>query len=503
MRNRRTLSRWWAVLLLGCAGLLAGAAELPFADAFSARGYLAGDSGSGTGTNVGASREEDEPRHGDRRGGASVWLTWVAPTNGVVTFTTSGSTFDTLLAVYAYERELKGGAAGPPDPLKPFDGLKRIAEQDDDHPSLGATSQVTFGVRAGVHYEIAVDGSGGAVGTVGLTWWIKPFRQDVPLILSSDADRSVRAGDTLTLSVDVASSEEVEVEWYFNGEDIPEAKWPVLVIPNFSAANVGEYKLEVKLKDEPDYEVYSAPVEIQINSEGESATLARDKAIDALDAGLDGAAEAGSAVARSAVRRSAGVTRGFSGSQIFNTVYARRDPDEPPHCGIVGTASYWFAYQPPADGLAILDTDGSDFDTVLAVYTFDPPLIGYAGLIPVSCDHNSGANGRTSRLEFNASASRTYLVVVDGANGTRGIAHLNYRLLTTAEAPAVAAQLSGQHPVLTFPSVAGARYRLESSASLGGTNWISLTVLDGTGEPLSFTNLTPSATAEFYRIRVE
>lgn len=492
--------------LLVCAVLLGGsravAAELPFADAFAQRGFITGESGAGTGSNAGATRERDEPRHGDRRGGASVWVSWIAPTHGVATFTTAGSSFDTLLGVYAYERELKGGEPGAPDPTKPFDGLRRIAEQDDDYSAPGNASQVTFSVRAGVRYEIAVDGSGWATGTIGLNWWLRAYQQEVPLILSSDPDRSVTAGETLILSVDVASAEEVELEWYFNGEDLDDADEPMLTLRNFSRANVGEYKLEVKLKGVEDYEVYSAPVEIQINTEGETAALARDKVFDALEFGLNATAP-NAGIARSGVRRHAGLTRGYSGSQIFNTVFARRDPDEPAHCGIVGTASYWFAYQPPADGTAVLDTDGSDFDTVLAVYTFDPPLIGYAGLIPVACDHNSGTNGLTSRLEFAASKERTYLIVVDGANGTRGVAHLNYRLRTDTAPPAVLASVLADRPVLTFPSVLGARYRLESASNVGAADWTTVVVLDGTGEPLGFTNLAPANGAAFFRVRVE
>lgn len=494
---------WW---LLVCAVLLVGsravAAELPFADAFAQRGFITGESGAGTGSNVGATREREEPRHGDRRGGASVWVSWIAPTHGVATFTTVGSSFDTLLGVYAYERELKDGVPGPPDPTEPFDGLRRIAEQDDDYSAPGSASRVTFSVRAGVRYEIAVDGSGWATGTIALAWTLKTYGFNVPVILTSDSDRSVRAGDTLTLSVDVASGEEVELEWYFNDEHVEEAKDPVLVIRNFSPANVGEYKLEVNLKKFSEYEVYSAPVEIQINTEGETTTLARDKVFDALEFGLNAVAP-NAGIARSGVRRQAGLTRGYSGSQIFNTVFARRDPDEPAHCGIVGTASYWFAYQPPADGTAVLDTEGSDFDTVLAVYTFEPPLIGYAGLIPVACDHNSGTNGLTSRLEFAASKDRTYLVVVDGANGTRGVAQLNYRLRTETAPPAVLASVLADRPVLTFPSVLGARYRLESASNVGAADWTTVVVLDGTGEPLGFTNLAPANGAAFFRVRVE
>jgi hypothetical protein len=41
----------------------------------------------------------NEPDHDGNPGGKSVWWTWVAPANGLVTVSTQGSTFDTVLAV--------------------------------------------------------------------------------------------------------------------------------------------------------------------------------------------------------------------------------------------------------------------------------------------------------------------------------------------------------------------------------------------------------------------
>src|SRR5205807_2045387 len=44
-----------------------------------------------TGLNVGATREAGEPNHAGNAGGASVWWTWTAPSNGTYTVTTRGS----------------------------------------------------------------------------------------------------------------------------------------------------------------------------------------------------------------------------------------------------------------------------------------------------------------------------------------------------------------------------------------------------------------------------
>ena len=55
---------------------------------------------SSTATNIVATKEPGEPKHAGGTGGHSVWWKWVAPANGVATINTTGSTFNTVLAVY-------------------------------------------------------------------------------------------------------------------------------------------------------------------------------------------------------------------------------------------------------------------------------------------------------------------------------------------------------------------------------------------------------------------
>lgn len=48
----------------------------------------------------GATKEAEEPAHAKNRGGASIWYRYVAPADGVFWFSTVGSGFDSLVAVY-------------------------------------------------------------------------------------------------------------------------------------------------------------------------------------------------------------------------------------------------------------------------------------------------------------------------------------------------------------------------------------------------------------------
>lgn len=96
-------------------------------------------------------------------------------------------------------------------------------------------------------------------------------------------------------------------------------------------------------------------------------------------------------------------------------------------------------YQPPEDGVLTLDTDGSNFDTILAVYVGDGS--SFDSLQSVACDDNSGSNGKTSKVVFNVRANATYFIAVDGANGQSGTVVLNYNL---AIPPKITFQTSNQ-----------------------------------------------------------
>ena len=417
-----------------------GAAD--WADAFSQRETLDGLSGRLTGNNAAATVEDGEPQHGGKRSRHSLWVSWIAPTNGLATFRIDTTSFDTLLGVY----RLKPGAS---DSVRQ---LERVAESDDDRGD--SRSFVQFGTRAGERYEIAVDGFAGATGDITLQWDLLPTAQLLPVIVQTGTDRAVTAGDTVTLSLalgDGDDHDDIEFKWFLNDDEVEDGDEATLILRDFQPSDAGHYRVRIKVDD---IRFFSEPVEIQISTENTDSILARNKALDALETPLVGTG-AGPALAHLASRRrlglqatpTAGVSRGYNGSQIFNTVYASRDPLEPNHCGIPGGSSYWFAYQPPEDGAVEIDSLGSSFDTVLAAYTFESPLSSYSDLIPVTCNDNDGVNGSTSRIEFPAKRDRMYLIVLDGANGARGLAKLNYRLRAASpppDAPRITAQPEGQ-----------------------------------------------------------
>jgi subtilisin family serine protease/outer membrane protein assembly factor BamB len=117
----------------------------PFNDDFAERAHLSGSNFLVRSNNAGATAEADEAALS--HGTATLWWEWTAPTTAAVRLTTSGSEYDTQLAVYT------GGA---------LNGLTLLSSNDNDGQSL--TSRIDFTAQAGTTYQIAVGGKGGATG---------------------------------------------------------------------------------------------------------------------------------------------------------------------------------------------------------------------------------------------------------------------------------------------------------------------------------------------------
>ncbi len=456
--SRRRVLRFLAAGLWLMVGATAFAQSLE--DVFINRRVFTTPSGAVSADNSTATVEPNEPQTGGKPGGHSVWLSWVAPADGIVTFSTDGSGFDTLLSAYVFNN--------PTDTT--LDRLHEAA-RNDDFLGIAPSSLIEFGVQAGGRYEIAVDGFAGATGSIRLKWSFVNAASPPPIVVSVPPDRAARRGETVTLSVNIQPAPGVQLQWRFNETEIDQ-QGPTLVIPSLQAAQVGTYRLRVTVGK---VRFFTTPVEIQINSDGLTNALARDKIPDAVGSPLVGddglrrinrrlSAFTPAPIGGHRVRPSGfGVVRGYNGSQIFNTFYATSDPTEPKHCGVTGGRSYWLAYDPPSDGTLSLDTVGSDYDTVLEAYTYNGLLTGYSDLVSLACANDSFGTNGPSKVRFQVSKGHSYLIAVDGVGGASGIASLNYALETNApggppvllQAPASQLVSIGSNLTLTAP-VSGA-----------------------------------------------
>jgi hypothetical protein len=141
-----------AMLALGFS-LCAHAALKPPSndDLFSSSNTLNGNLGVVFGSNRGATKQLGEPNHAGNASTTSIWYRWTPSVSGMARVETTGSNFDTILAVYT----------GPD-----IANLTTIASNDD---SVGNTSVVDFAATSGTLYWIAVTGYKGGGASVSAT----------------------------------------------------------------------------------------------------------------------------------------------------------------------------------------------------------------------------------------------------------------------------------------------------------------------------------------------
>lgn len=154
--------------------------------------------------------------------------------------------------------------------------------------------------------------------------------------------------------------------------------------------------------------------------------------------------------------------RGYSTTQIFTTYGGTTQPGEPSNCGVPGGASAWYSYTAQRDGILYINTDGSGFDTTLGVYTGSGN--DFSSLTVVACDDDSGANGKTSAVRFQAHAGTNYFISVDGKNGASGRVVLNINLGDPAAivaAPQSTITTNGQNAIFAVSANGSAPFAYE------------------------------------------
>jgi hypothetical protein len=129
-------------------------AQSPSNDGFSNAWALNGEIGSSTGNSTHATYEAGEPYEVEESLGRTLWWSWTATNAGRYVFHTTGSNFDTILAIYT------GNA------------LDNLTLVDYNDQAMGTSqSRVTFDAVAGQTYHVQVDGWGdGGFGKVSLYW---------------------------------------------------------------------------------------------------------------------------------------------------------------------------------------------------------------------------------------------------------------------------------------------------------------------------------------------
>jgi subtilisin family serine protease len=388
--------------------------SVPLNDDFANRTVLAGGRSSTTGSNVFSSSESGEPRNPFGAGGKSVWWSWTAQNAGSTTITTSGSNFDTTLAVYT-------GVA--------LNNLSLVTSNDD---SNGLQSSVTFTAIQGQIYAIQVDGYAGEEGSIVLSYPDPGFGSSVPQIVRQPIGKSLLVGSPLKLSVSATGSPPLRFQWFQGSQLLSDATSPLLEISNIEMGDQGFYRVEVS----NDFgSVVSEPVFVSVNLIG--ASPANDQFANGMP--LPGA----------------------SGSIIGTNNLATGETGEPVHAGTAQPLeSVWYTWQAPSAGVLELNTFGSDFDTTLAVYSGS----SVSSLTRIAS--NDDSNGRQSRVTFAVTAGALYQIAVDGFGSETGTISLEYEF-TPASGSAPDNDMFADRILLTSVSTLNAGSNVQATAEPG------------------------------------
>lgn len=416
---------------------------LPFTDSATGSNTLnLSASGFGSGSNVGATRTNSEPNHAGKIGGKSVWLKWTAPDAGVATFSTRGSSFDTLLGIYT---DAGGGE------------FNTIAGDEDRGGFL--TSEASFNATEGTSYLIAVDGYAGASGNIVLTWNLDTTAVEFPRITTQPLSRSVSLGADVSFEVAATSPSPVTYQWLFGCQEITGATNATLTIHNVHRRNVGSYW--VRVLNDSTFGAESAKASLEIGAD--ARVVSQEKFADLYLPLPAGGTNLLRRSAKSFATAFVSVSLGIPGSQLLNNSNA--PGSKLLHCGVPDQHSKWYGLQPLENAVLEVDTIGSAINTVLAIYTLTDIM---APLVPVQCNNDGAPDHMRSLVRFNATQNVQYLIAVDGVNGAQGDVRLNWKL---GVAPLVSPG-SPPNPVVTRGGDVNLSVVVSNSSAPAGFQWL-------------------------------
>jgi dipeptidyl aminopeptidase/acylaminoacyl peptidase len=395
----------------------------PVNDNLAAARLISGLPGTTTGSNIGATKEANEPYHAYNRGGASIWYKWQAPSTRTVDFSTEGSNFDTLLGVYRLVNNK----------------LVEVTSNDQASPTL-STSRATFDAVAATVYYIAVDGYHDgfitATGNVTLKWSVTP-RPANDSFSAAQLLAATTAGSVAGTNRGATIENYEPYHAYNDGGKSVWYKWqaPASGSIEFSTAGsdfdtlVGVYTgatisalTGVANNDEEDFNAGIHTSRVVFNA---TAGVVYYIAVDGYHDGYS--ADWGNITLKWKAGPPPPSNDAFSTAQIItgdeglikgSNWLATKQTGEPNHAQNPGGKSIWYRFQAPGSGQVSFDTLGSSVDTVMAVYT--GTSVGALSLVTSNDDANVSAGIWTSRVSFQATVGVVYYIAVDAWDAEGG-----------------------------------------------------------------------------------
>jgi hypothetical protein len=359
---------------------------------------------------------------------ATVWFLYLPTSSGTVHVSTNGSSFDTVLAAY-------DGGISPPGTLGP-----NLACNDDINGSSNRQSQISFSVVSGQAYYLQAGGFASATGTLKLRFvppndnFASRFNLAFPsgyveetagATLEPDEQQPCGGiGSTVWFEFTSPIDGPIEVTSYGSSYDTVLAVYEESTSPpGLVGPLVGCNDDWLNLLSRVAFDgVQGRRYFIQAGGYAGGA----GQLIVNLGAGT------GCDLLNDYIAYAKPVTPGIS--EVQCTAGATLEAGEQQNCGGIG-ATVWFSYLAGASGNVIVDTFGSDFDTVLTAYeaAISPP--GQVGL-KLDCNDNAGG-GQQSQVTIPAVSGRLYYIQAGGFNGSTGNLVLNLQCVSDLDCDGV------------------------------------------------------------------
>jgi secreted trypsin-like serine protease len=378
----------------------------PSNDQFANAQTLPGNAGSAFGSSVNATVESFE----DPFSAITVWYSWTPTQSGPARVAVNQHQFDSRLAVFT------GSST---------DTLTRLVENDDANDTL--QSQVDFNAVAGTTYHLQVDGFGFDYGSFTVSYGVnRPANDDflaaaalpgtTGQVVTTNQLATGEAGETATFVGNASSS-----VWYtFTAPDNTTARFSTVgsdfdtTLAVFTGSRVGATST-IRGNDD-----FNATLQSFITLPMVAGITYR-VAVSGYN-GQRGTIRLQYAFGSPSSDAFATPTPLFNenGAAFGSNARTTGEPGEPtvitPPDG-----SIWYRWTAPATGFYRLTTAGSNFDTILAVFTGD--MITTMNLVAVNDDFNGTLQ---SRVDFSAFAGQTFRFMIEGYGAARGDTQLNY-----------------------------------------------------------------------------
>jgi Fibronectin type III domain/PASTA domain/Divergent InlB B-repeat domain len=363
-------------------------------------------------------------------GGASVWYRWTAPASGVVTLDTASSSFDTLLAVYT------GSSVG---------ALTEVASNDD--VKVPPTSLVRFDATSGTTYRIRVDGFAEVSGAFNLhlqeSSAPSPPNDDFAAAIALPGSTNTsRSGDTNS-GATLETGESLLVAGVPGGGSV----WYTWTAPNGGTATIDtatstfdtllgvyvgtNFLTEVASNDDAGTTDLTSSVRFQATG----GTVYRIR--------VDGYARDAGTITLHVKENLPPANDDFTDAYLLNGVSDSRTNDTnigatrqtgageaATVAGQSANKSVWYYWTAPQSTAVTIDTVGSDFDTLLGVYT--GTAVNF--LAEVASNDNVAPGDPTSKVSFPVVAGTVYRIRVD-SSGAGGTIKLHVALATVSDVP--------------------------------------------------------------------